>query len=284
MSHSTGNREEILLKFRQNIEHHTSAIQQLKKEKKGIAVARLMSALAGFAAAWYYWPASLPVICSICLGTYCLTYFIFRDTDKSLAIKNRERLILVNRHETDAMQHQLKGYEDGNRFSEPAHPYASDLDIFGEFSLYQWISRCHSDQSKELLAFHLKNPERPEQILKRQQAAKELSGNQKGCQQFQSTAMANPLTYETEKKLMNWLSHPIIGYEAPFWKWFQNIYPIFPAFVFALYLLDWISINAFLLGLSGFYVLHFLISRKILPEFTHLLNICLLYTSDAADE
>ena len=97
------------------------------------------------------------------------------------------------------MQHELNGYENGNKFSEPAHAYASDLDLFGESSLYQWMNRCHSDQSKELLAFSLKNPESLELIIKKQKAAKELSEKQESCQQFQSTAMANPLTYGTEK-------------------------------------------------------------------------------------
>jgi DNA mismatch repair ATPase MutS len=273
MSHSTGIREKILGKYHQQIQEHAFAIRQMKKEKKWIAIARLMSTVVGLGAAWYFWPASVPVICAIGLSTISLTYFIFLDTNKTLAIKNRERLIQVNRHETDAMQHHLKGYENGNRFSEPTHPYAADLDIFGEFSLFQWMSRCHSDQSKELLAFYLKNPQKPAQIRKKQQAAIELADKQKACQQFQSTAMANPLTYETEKKLVNWLSYPPIGYEAPFWKWFQQVYPLLPAVIVLIYLLGRISVNTVLLGLMGLYVLHFLISRKILPEFTHLLNI-----------
>ncbi len=273
MSQSTISRQEIILKYKQNILEHDSAIRKLKEEKKWIAVARLISALTGFGLGWYYWPASFPVICVIVLCAFSLTYFIFLDTDKSLAIGNLERLILVNRHETDAMQHELSGYDNGNMFLEPAHAYASDLDLFGESSLYQWMSRCHSDQSKELLAFSLKNPETPELIIKKQKAAKELAEKQESCQQFQSTAMANPLTYGTEKKLLNWLSYPVIGYESPFWRWFQYVYPVFPAGIFTLYILDRISVNSILLSLAGFYIFHFLVCRKILPEFAHLLNI-----------
>jgi DNA mismatch repair ATPase MutS len=273
MSQPPGNRKEIILKYQQNIQDHASAILQLKKEKKWIALARLISVLAGFGIGWYYWPATVPVISTVGFCTISLTYFIFLDTNKSLSIKNRERLIFVNRHETDAMQHRLAVYDNGSFFSDSAHAYAADLDLFGESSLFQWMNRCHADQSKELLAFYLKNPETPQLIQEKQKAAKELAGKQENCQQFQSTAMANPLTYKTEKKLLNWISYPVIGYKNPLWKWFQYVYPVFPVSVFTLYMLDWISMNTILLCLVGFYVLHFLISRKILSEFAHLLNI-----------
>ena len=135
MSQPTASRQEIILKYKQNIQEHDSAIRKLKEEKKWIALARLISGLAGFGLGWYYWPASFPVIVVMLLCTFSLTYFIILDSDKSLAIGNLERLILVNRHEMDAMQNELSGYDNGSIFSDPAHAYASDLDLFGESSV-----------------------------------------------------------------------------------------------------------------------------------------------------
>ena len=117
MSQPTVRRQEIIQKYKQNIQEHESAIRKLKAEKKWIAVARLISALAGFGLGWYCWPLTFPVICVILLCVFSLTYFIFLDTDKSLAIGNLERLMLVNRHEADAMHHELSGYDNGNIFS-----------------------------------------------------------------------------------------------------------------------------------------------------------------------
>ncbi|MEJ0080060.1 MAG: hypothetical protein WDM78_03640 [Puia sp.] len=54
---------------------------------------------------------------------------VFVDTDKSTAISHRKRLIRINRHELDAMQQNLRDYEDGQIFADTSHAYASDLDL-----------------------------------------------------------------------------------------------------------------------------------------------------------
>jgi MutS domain V len=63
----------------------------------------------------------------------------------------------------------------GERFLEPAHPYARDLDLFGRASLFQLLCTARTRAGEEALARWLLAPATPEEIRGRQAAAVELS-------------------------------------------------------------------------------------------------------------
>lgn len=65
--------------------------------------------------------------------------------------------------------------ETGERFLDAAHPYARDLDIFGDASLFQYLSAARTRAGEETLAKWLLNPAAPEEILARQTAVHELA-------------------------------------------------------------------------------------------------------------
>jgi hypothetical protein len=50
------------------------------------------------------------------------------------------------------------GGEDGARFADPHHPYASDLDLFGRASLFELLSTARTRGGEERLAEWLKSP------------------------------------------------------------------------------------------------------------------------------
>jgi len=50
------------------------------------------------------------------------------------------------------------GYHDGKEFIDPSHPFASDLDIFGHSSIFQFINRTKSQKAKQRLAQKLRYP------------------------------------------------------------------------------------------------------------------------------
>ena len=63
----------------------------------------------------------------------------------------------------------------GERFLEPAHPYARDLDLFGRASLFELVCTARTRAGEEALARWLLAPAAPEEIRGRQAAAVELS-------------------------------------------------------------------------------------------------------------
>ncbi len=272
MSYQFRTREEIEQQYQQKIARNELAIQKLKKERSLISVARLMTIIIGLGCIWYFWPSTVPVSITLFITFVVFVFLIFHDVDKSAAIKNHERIISVNRQELDTIQYNLSGYDDGLSFADSNHPYASDLDLFGPVSIFQWLSRCHAEQSKKLLADRLKLPIHQELIKINQEAAKELSEKQDSCQQFQSLAVESPLSFKTERKLKDWSDSPP-GFEKPYWKWIQNLYPILPLTVTTIYVLNYMSNRTLLFCLIGFYMIFMLISKKIGKEFDILFKI-----------
>ncbi len=62
----------------------------------------------------------------------------------------------------------------GERFSEPAHPYAEDLDLFGRGSLFELLSTARTHVGEETLAEWLRTPASIEVVRQRQEAITEL--------------------------------------------------------------------------------------------------------------
>jgi len=63
---------------------------------------------------------------------------------------------------------------DGSEFEDLDHPYASDLDLFGEGSLFQLINLARTRTGERTLAQWLKAAAEPEEIRRRQEAVDEL--------------------------------------------------------------------------------------------------------------
>jgi MutS domain V len=64
--------------------------------------------------------------------------------------------------------------ETGERFDDPHHVYASDLDLFGKSSLFQLLSTARTRMGEDTLANWLLSPSPLERILERHAAASEL--------------------------------------------------------------------------------------------------------------
>ena len=63
----------------------------------------------------------------------------------------------------------------GARFSDPHHPYAGDLDLFGEGSLYELLCEARTSMGEEALAAWLLAPSDPAEVRARQAAVQVLA-------------------------------------------------------------------------------------------------------------
>jgi len=64
----------------------------------------------------------------------------------------------------------------GERFLEPSHPYARDLDLFGRASIFELLCTARTGAGEEALARWLLAAAPPDEVRARQAAATELSG------------------------------------------------------------------------------------------------------------
>jgi hypothetical protein len=85
----------------------------------------------------------------------------------------------INQFELKALDHDYSNFEEGHEFVDESHKYTHDLDIFGPFSLFQFLNRSFSPQGRQALARRLqKGFKQKNEIESQQKAVKELS--QKG--------------------------------------------------------------------------------------------------------
>jgi hypothetical protein len=64
--------------------------------------------------------------------------------------------------------------EPGDRYLDPAHPYAVDLDLFGKGSVFELLSTARTRIGEDTLAKWLMNPADPATVRARQEAVNEL--------------------------------------------------------------------------------------------------------------
>jgi hypothetical protein len=73
------------------------------------------------------------------------------------------------------LEHRFAGTgEAGDRYSDPRHPYAEDLDLFGAGSVFELLSTARTRAGEDTLAEWLGSPADPMTILARQEAIREL--------------------------------------------------------------------------------------------------------------
>jgi hypothetical protein len=102
----------------------------------------------------------------------------------------QEKLLASIRYRTRAIAFYARGLarlndqwagsgETGERFLDPSHRYARDLDLFGQASLFEYLSSARTRAGEETLARWLLAPAHPDEVLARQAAVRELQARVK---------------------------------------------------------------------------------------------------------
>ena len=117
-------------------------------------------------------------------------------------------LRLVNEDELKRLDFQLADFDQGSSFRTPRHPYTSDLDVFGEHSLFQLINRSATPSGKATLAQWLSNPSAKPELLERQAAVQELTHLTDWRQAFQAHGRQHTASEENISTLLSWMNEP----------------------------------------------------------------------------
>lgn len=145
----------------------------------------------------------------------------------SASARHHEELAKINGLELSALNHDFSHFDPGSKFLEMEHPYALDLDLFGEHSLFQYINRTSTEIGRQRLAQYLTEPSATELIEARQIAIKELADKIDWRQHFQAHGRETEDHPTHLQALLSWLQDPafvkdnswlkIALYVAPIW-------------------------------------------------------------------
>ena len=150
-------------------------IAALEARHRTLGYGRLAVALAGCGIAWM---ALGERAVSLAWVLAPLAAFVSLAVFHERLLRRRERLRRAARYFERALA-RLDGQwagagETGERYLDPAHPYAQDLDLFGRGSLFELLCSARTHVGEDTLARWLLAPAAPETVRARQQAVAEL--------------------------------------------------------------------------------------------------------------
>lgn len=197
-----------------------------------------------------------------------------------------QNLVRINEEELKAAAGDVSGSATGSEFMDPHHPYAHDLDIFGEGSLYQWLNRANTRIGKRKFAERLSYPlASAELITANQEAIREMSPLADFRQNFQAAGKEIDEQPEDRAKLLEWLKHPSFLYGRKIYQILLIVLPAatlgllvctffdvrFRPFVILLAIIQWAILALHIKKVNAF---HDYVSRKknILQKYSLLLH------------
>ncbi|GGF04019.1 DNA mismatch repair protein MutS [Flavobacterium limi] len=115
-------------------------------------------------------------------------------------------LLKINENEISFLKREKLPFENGFEFNDFHHPYAYDLDIFGENSLFQNLNRTATFIGKKTLANQLLKLNSNQDILENQEAIKELVSKTDWRQEFHALAIVSHDSKDCYNSLIDWNS------------------------------------------------------------------------------
>lgn len=180
--------------YQKQIDHYTARLKQIKKRRNLITLVKLLTF--GYMIFLIYLLINHSTQPLLLLGIGAILVFIFLTLWDSQIIYRQhliEELLRINTLESDYLAGNFSALDQGERFNDPAHPYAHDLDLFGEDSLFQHLNRTVTfSGTQKLVSWLLSLSKDPEVIHSRQQAAEELCAEPEWCQHFRAAGALHP--------------------------------------------------------------------------------------------
>lgn len=162
-----------------------------------------------------------------------------------------KRKIELNEQEIEALKNNFSEFENGKEFIDSEHPFSHDVDLFGEKSLFQYLNRTTSQNSKANFAQFISHFEIDSQeIITRQEACEEMKNKSSWRENFRAFGLLFQTKDEEIKELTSWKFDEINLFQNPvLWKILLWLIPIFSITITVLYILGFISTFFFLLGI-----------------------------------
>ena len=203
--------------------------EALKKKYNQYSLVRLLLFVMAIGLAIYLWTGVHPLAGAV--FTLAFLYGFYRFILWHQAIQENEqhhrRLAQVNRWEAASLDHDYAAFQAGGEFVDAHHPNSLDLDLFGEWSFFQYANRTSTSLGRERLAGFLQAPAEAPIILQRQEAVAELAQRLDWRQHFQAFGLDTSDSLRHIELLKQWIATPpfILNkgwmvaalYLSPFW-------------------------------------------------------------------
>ncbi|MNX81864.1 DNA mismatch repair protein MutS [compost metagenome] len=186
-------------------ETYSAELNRINKKYNSISILRLLTVVFFLASVYYYIKNSEAIFIALSLLFFGLFIVLMRIHSKlSFQKQIKQALLEINENETTYLERKKIPFENGQEFNDFHHPYAYDLDIFGEHSLFQNLNRTATYIGKKTLAKQLLTLLPNEEIVRNHQAVNELSQKLDWRQEFLALAKISKDTASSYETLLQW--------------------------------------------------------------------------------
>ena len=177
--------------YRDSAQKYQAEIDRLEKTLKELSVLRLITFVISAVVIVLLANERLAIPTFIAASLFVISFgaLVKRYNTVDDLKKHKTFLKEINEGEILRQENKLSDFPTGETYTNPRHHYFSDLDIFGQHSLFQLINRTTTGSGEALLAECLFAPAVKDTILERQEAVKELSPKLDWRQEFQARGM-----------------------------------------------------------------------------------------------
>ncbi|MBI9035436.1 MAG: hypothetical protein JEZ03_13295 [Bacteroidales bacterium] len=201
--------------YQENIRKYDAEILRLKKVLNRISLLRLLIFVISSSILISLFSINLitPIFIIFPISIICFAIVIKHYNKITYLRKHTAFLKRINESEILRGECVLKDFDTGHKFINQNHPYTSDLDIFGQHSIFQLVNRTTTESGMILLSEWLSEPAANYEIHDRQEAIKELSEKLDWRQDFQASGMHFQNKKSDYSKLLSWVEAPNVLFE-----------------------------------------------------------------------
>ncbi|MCF8379060.1 MAG: hypothetical protein K9H49_05745 [Bacteroidales bacterium] len=256
--------------YQENIKKYTAKTIRLRKVLNRISLLRLAIFLISITLLIYLFYNNLitPVFVVIPVSVLCFALVIKHHNKIAYLKKHTSFLKKINESEIQRENCNLEEFVTGHTFTNQNHPYTSDLDIFGQHSIFQLVNRTTTESGMKRLSEWLSEPATNDEILDRQKAIIEISQKLDWRQDFQASGMHFQSKKSDYHKLLDWVKAPVVLLKN------RRIY-IAAAIILSLLsllglilvIVNWVSSYNYIyfLSFSSVLFINYIILRKVKP-------------------
>ena len=185
---------EALIRFYdERVAQHRATLEALKRKIYHAGTLRLLIVVAALVAVWIARGAGWGVLAGIVAA--CAVPFVALMVYHNRLSARKDfatELMRLNEAERRAIDYDFSAFDGGGEYADAAHPFAFDLDVFGEQSLFRSLNRTVTSAGQSLLAQWFMRPltERAP-VLRRREAIRELADRPDFRQPFYATGIAS---------------------------------------------------------------------------------------------
>ena len=240
-----------LIRYQERATNYAASAAALKSRYNYFSIIRLVAFFAGIFLAIFIFTQLNVWIGMVFLVLFLIGFARFVFWHKAILTKSKHHqyLATINKEEVDVLNHEYHHFDNGDLFVDPAHPYSVDLDIFGDYSVFQYFNRTSTSIGRQSLATYLTQIPAKTEIFNRQAAVQELQNQldwRQNLQAYGRDSIDNP---EHLRLLHLWLSdEPFVSNN----RWLQLALYLVPIWMIigiglSIYFLSWKLIILFII-------------------------------------